>query len=770
MVFARQFSSKKSQITVFIIIGLLLLAGAGVFFALRSQTNQISGVEESISQVPLQVKPVSNFVEGCIQSVGIEAVKKMGQHGGYTDPLEEGLTGNTLLFDSKNPTESDGLTITDDPATSVVYYWYLKGPNTCLNCLLSNALKPTDAFLEEQINEYLRKNIDSCLDGFKGFSEERFNVVKLKNLTAKATITQKDIFIVVDFPLRVNVGEETTDLRDFSARIPIDLRKTLLVARHVSDAEALNNFLEYAGKMLIAYNSGLDTAKLPPVYGRETSFMPRIWMKVIVEEQIEDLLMSYITLFQINGTKDASLIKGADAFSSGIYRSFYLPSLNGSFENYSVRFYYLGWPIYLHITPDSGGIYEASRVTEIERSLLGFPSVIPVVPTREYEFYYDLSFPVLVEIRNKNDLYGEGFTWLFALEANIRDNRGMRQWFEGNGTWGPWKYELYGVEPMSEVKNSDEAKKIPALAVNMTKSLFCNPNQRISGNISIIVTDLENETDELEGVSVSYACGKYAGCPMGITGFNSNFNRSLLFTRFPACIGGGILTLKKSGYDTKIVTDLTTLPDENLEIEASMQKIYAKEAKVEKILFNRNIIYRSGAKSDFAKNYVRELVPSTLTASPDLNKDGIIISLRRIDASPLIPSTAQNIIFSKDKPDPVLRNFTLVPGVYEIRTTFINLQGVKIVPEYRCHDDDEDCFWIPQPPGVKTDQYMGGGLNLVNETGYWVVTPSQLKKGNAVTFKILELPVPMYVEDMGDVGKVDDTVLKYRYLFEPVFG
>jgi hypothetical protein len=110
-----------------------------------------------------------------------------------------------------------------------------------------------------------------------------------------------------------------------------------------------------------------------------------------------------------------------------------------------------------------------------------------------------------------------------------------------------------------------------------------------------------------------------------------------------------------------------------------------------------------------------------------------------------------------------------VPGIYEVRTTFVNTQGVKILPEYRCQDDD-DCSWIPSPPGVETDQYIGGGLDLLNETGYWFVTASELKKGASVKFKVIELPLPVYVEDMDESGDVEKYTLQYRSLLEPVFS
>ncbi|MBI4739352.1 hypothetical protein HY772_07445 [Candidatus Woesearchaeota archaeon] len=761
-------TSRKSQITIFIIIGLLLIAALGVFLALREQVKEIELPEERVARVPLQAKPINAFIESCVQSVATEAIKKMGQHGGYINPLEEKNPGTGMKFDPQNPTDSDGLTLVDDPSTAVVYWWYLKTPNNCFNCLLSDERAPAISSVETQVDEYLKNNIDACLNKFESFKAAGFAVTKRGDLVAKTTVTENDVLVVVRFPITVALGAETTDLTDFVARVPIRLKDMLEVATAVADAEATANFLEYVGKMLISYNSALDTSKLPPIYAREESYVPKIWIKPSVESQVKDLLTSYIPLVQINATKGAAPIPAADPFTRGIYKSFFFPTLNASFVNYSVRFYYLDWPIYLHITPNSGGIYEASRVTAIERSLLGFPSIVTTAPTREYEFFYDLSFPVLVEVRNNEDLYGEGFTWLFALEANIRDNRGVRQWFEGNGTWGPYRYNLYSLGAKSEVLQSDFGKKHPALAPKTAKTLFCNRNQLLSGNVTVVVRDAENKTS-LVGVSVVYSCGAYAGCPMGMTAFDEKTNESRFVSPFPICIGGGILTLKKQGYETKTKIDISTKPTVPLDIEEEMQHVYEKEVKVKKLLLNRNILYRRPL-GDHGNTYIRFMRLSGATADINLNSESVILTVRRSDGDKFGPPSAQTIVFDKTKDDPILHKITLVPGTYEVRTTYINMQESKIPPEYRCEDGDEDCFWIPEPPGVKMDASLGGGLELVNSTGYWIVSLSDLKKGNVVLFTILQLPPPLVVEDLSEFGKLEDYSKQFRSLLQPAFS
>ena len=67
---------KRGQISLFIIIGILIIVAVGIFFVVR---NQISLPEK----VPLEVQPIDNAIEECVQQRLLDAVRLVGLQGGF---------------------------------------------------------------------------------------------------------------------------------------------------------------------------------------------------------------------------------------------------------------------------------------------------------------------------------------------------------------------------------------------------------------------------------------------------------------------------------------------------------------------------------------------------------------------------------------------------------------------------------------------------------------------------------------------------------------
>ena len=74
-------NSKRGQITVFIIIGLIILFSTAIFFYFKQ-----AKVEEEVgagAKVPYEIQPVETYVTDCIETIAQEAVLKVGRTGGY---------------------------------------------------------------------------------------------------------------------------------------------------------------------------------------------------------------------------------------------------------------------------------------------------------------------------------------------------------------------------------------------------------------------------------------------------------------------------------------------------------------------------------------------------------------------------------------------------------------------------------------------------------------------------------------------------------------
>jgi hypothetical protein len=326
-------------------------------------------------------------------------------------------------------------------------------------------------------------------------------------------------------------------------------------------------------------------------------------------------------------------------------------------------------------------------------------------------------------------------------------------------------------------ETTQEAQQTLEQSINATrresKSLFCNPNQRLSGNMTFMAVD-KFTGNELDGVSVKFGCGMYDLCTMGVTGFVLEENRSVLTSKLPLCFGGGTLKFAKTGYLDEAIIDLTVNQSTTQQFKVEMSPIVEKNVTIVKQLVNRAVLYWNPYENH-GRDYVKRLVLSELTLPPAPENDSIIVTIRKVDVNPLVNFQSQLVSLDSTMNSTKIK---LAPGTYEVKGTFIGLNGANITPSLRCKTQDDyntyvsskegDCYYLPDKETV-LQQTIAGGIDLNNDTGYWVVDSSDLLSDNSIQLKILELPKPVLIEDLNEMGLVANLTQEYRSQLEPVF-
>ena len=76
---------RKSQITLFIIMGIVLLIGLGLYIAIQTETLPLRqpASADTITTVPIAFQPVYAYVDYCLTTTTINGLKLLGEHGGY---------------------------------------------------------------------------------------------------------------------------------------------------------------------------------------------------------------------------------------------------------------------------------------------------------------------------------------------------------------------------------------------------------------------------------------------------------------------------------------------------------------------------------------------------------------------------------------------------------------------------------------------------------------------------------------------------------------
>ncbi len=193
---------KRGQVTIFLIVGILLVAAFAVFLYISSsiQTRELSG-EDGELPLALQLREqVRSFVESCIEEVAEPGIYLLGIQGG-------------VIF----PDDLTKLLITEN---AIINYGYL---NSADQLSLSG--------MEKQLDRYLEENIPSCLNSFVAFTDRGIRVTERGEANAKSIIRAEEILVRLAYKLDLVRDDDSLRVDSFSAVIPLPVGKVVDDAR-----------------------------------------------------------------------------------------------------------------------------------------------------------------------------------------------------------------------------------------------------------------------------------------------------------------------------------------------------------------------------------------------------------------------------------------------------------------------------------------------------------------------------------------------------------
>jgi len=132
---------KRGQLTVFIILAIVILSSAALYFHFRKD---IVSIDEDELIIDPEIKPVKDYVENCMILVMRDLLDRVGMQAGYlTLPMQTNTNPKSYLrFDT------DGL--------RKIPYWYYNGENHI----------PEISDIEYDLSREAQVEIINCLDRF----------------------------------------------------------------------------------------------------------------------------------------------------------------------------------------------------------------------------------------------------------------------------------------------------------------------------------------------------------------------------------------------------------------------------------------------------------------------------------------------------------------------------------------------------------------------------------------------------------------------------
>jgi len=701
--------NKRGQISVYIIIGIIILIAALliiylVFFRVEKPMEVPKVV---VKKVPMQVQPVSLFVEDCVKRVEKQGLEIMGRQAGWIDVDDPTKTfGNAFDF-RYDATNSDGVMF--DPGRPgglrVPYWYYLRSNNRCADCRFYVRI-PTTGQMEEMLTNYILENVETCLAGLSAFEDQGFDIEKTGELQVETTITNYDIRTFVNYPLKITKAGSTFNIDEYYIQMPVQLKNMMKLGKEILASQANQSFLEYnTMAMISAYGSARSNA-LPPVADSEIGMGKIFWSKIATEQKVKELMSTYTNTITIPKTHNfyPATLPGAQseiALVQGIYYAFVFNLLEeeNSYPEIDANFFYFNnWPIHFDITPREGDLLRPEENSNVFQQLI-------TVASQSYRFFYDISYPVVVELRDVEAFDGQGFSLMFALESNVRNNK-------------PLKPGIFNI--------------ITETGPDSRFSLFSSPNQRISGEIDIITT---SDDAPLGGVNIRFICGE-DNAYLGKTDGDGKW-----LGKFPIC-DGGVLSLAKEDYYTEKFAFNTKIR-ESADVDVEMEEIIVKKVTIkvrrpEMINQITNVPYGSLSYDDY-----EQLMNQ---GTDNLRKETVYMTITLVPEDAYGEKMTSVLIFDENTREQELK---LIPGNYEIYAQLIDDEGFLIPESVRKVEDETVTF---DEIEVKPAPLGGAVMNAETNT-YWRVTEDNLQKDNTIEVYVLKSKKPTVHEELILLGQ-----------------
>ncbi len=371
-------SSHKGQVTIFIILGIILVLAIAIVIALKTEVIKIKPEE----LIPTEKGKVETFLTTCIEQIGNDALYRMGQQGGYIDVPTEITNDGTLHLRTS-------------PITVVPYWAY--GTNTRI---------PSLDDLKFRLDRHMEQNLHNCLFSQPVF-REKYDVLEKSDIRADTKLLDSQTIFDVhwDVELRNKAGEVITEVLDHRAESKIKLKRVYQTAKRITEAEMRDLKLEDLTQDLIA----LEHPDLP-LSNIEFSCSKKRWKVSTVRQTLKDLLRVNLRELRISGTEYVEFPE-----TLPYYQNHYIWNLGDEVTtpDVSTQFSFEdNYPFVFNVGPRQGSTLTSGQMG-------GTNKYLSTLCLQTWKFVYDASYPVVATIRDDTTRYNFKIAMTVHLVNNI---------------------------------------------------------------------------------------------------------------------------------------------------------------------------------------------------------------------------------------------------------------------------------------------------------------------------------------------------------------
>ena len=350
-------NSKRSQVTIFIIIAIIIVALVMLFFAFREN---IFG-----KRIPPSIEPAYTSFLSCLEDNTLVGISILESQGGYIYLPEFEPGSRYMPFSSQ----------LDFLGNPIPYWYYVSGNN------IQKEQVPSKRDMQQQLSDFIESEIQNCV--FDEYYEQGFEINQDDSKTS-VSIKNNNVEVNLNMDLSIVKGEDSALIRNHKVNVNSELGSLYDSAIEVYNKEQKELFLEdYAIDNLHLY---------APVDGVELTCSPKIWNA----EEVFDELGKAIEI-------NTLALRTND-------RSYFSVDVS---TNDEVRFINSqNWPSNFEVSPSEGSVLIAKPVgNQPGLGVLGFCYV-------PYHFVYNIKYPVLVQVYSEDEQEIFQFPLAVVIQGN----------------------------------------------------------------------------------------------------------------------------------------------------------------------------------------------------------------------------------------------------------------------------------------------------------------------------------------------------------------
>ena len=344
---------KRGQVTIFIIIAIVIIGGAVVFYSYR---DSIIG-----EKIPVSIGPVYNNFLFCLENKVLTGIDILESQGGYISLPDFEPGSKYMPFSSQ-------LNFLGNP---VPYWYYVSGNN------IQKEQVPSKNEMENQLEDFIEEKINKCV--FDEYYEHGFEINQGVP-EASVNIGKEKVDVSLKMEMGFERGEDNIVIKNHNIEIDSKLGMLYDSAIEIYQKEQSDLFLE---------NYAVDNLRLyAPVDGVELTCSPITWNADDVFDELQEAIEAN-TLALKAKRGDYSLKKEENK-----YFVIDIPvESNVQFINSK------SWPNSFEVVPSEGNILISKPVgNQPGLGILGFCYV-------PYHFVYNIRYPVLVQVLEGNEIF-----------------------------------------------------------------------------------------------------------------------------------------------------------------------------------------------------------------------------------------------------------------------------------------------------------------------------------------------------------------------------